>query len=153
MREFRNSQELFDWLRGVPKQVTAALRTAGEYLIGPLQAAYPTWSASDRARPGKGARGYNRGQGPWYRTVGGALHQYRGSSDLSQQWSVTVDEPNLTATVGNPVKYGPFVMGNEKQSALHAAHGWPTTGRVKEAETGNILQRFWAALKQALGAG
>lgn len=74
------------------------------------------------------------------------------SQRFKEQWSMRLEDGGFTAVITNPTTYGPFVMGDELQSALMAALNWPTVRKVVAQEWPNIVRAARAGLKAQLAA-
>jgi len=80
----------------------------------------------------------------------------RGSDPKSERfkasWAVEAQNDGLTVVIGNDTTYGPYLMGNTKQSKFAAAIGWPTVDKVVEKNTDGLSQFAMYQLERILDA-
>lgn len=74
------------------------------------------------------------------------------SEKLGSQWTarVTIDTSGVRGRVGNITSYAPFVQSRQFQAAVHRGR-WQTDYTVIMRRRGEIVDRFQAAIRRALG--
>ncbi len=90
-------------------------------------------------------RWYERGFGTKYRTSAGSVVGKKTSEDLKKHWYVKPD--NASVTVGNKVKYAPWVHGDE-QAGFHGKRGWKKLKETAKDLSDEILKDIEAAFLQ-----
>ena len=113
-------------------------------------AQYPPATAANQPSSTIGDRWYERGYGPRWMTKGG-IKGKRTSETLGRKWTSRYDRNTFTATVGNNVSYGPFVMGTKDEQARHMKKiGWKGIDVVAAAETKRITEYVVDAVRRSL---
>jgi len=77
---------------------------------------------------------------------------YRRTGTLGRRWAVTGPTATVSEVktiVENPTSYGPFVMGETEQAAVHRGR-WPTTQRLIEEAEAQVVGLHQAAIDDAI---
>lgn len=120
-------------LRGL----ASTLRAAAVYLKGKA-ATYPPATAANSPERN---RWYERGFGPRWRVKNGQVHGRKTSQTLGRKWTIGTENNGLTVTIGNNVRYGPYVQDPDKQASHMKAIGWKTTEEIIE-DSRLVVERF-----------
>ena len=75
---------------------------------------------------------------------------YKRTTVLGKGWTKEVERAGntVTGTVGNRVKYAPWVQSRNFQAGIHRGR-WKTEADIAEEETQNIVNFFRAAIERA----
>lgn len=121
---------------GELKHFIAAMKASAEHIKGTVDV-YPPESEANIPYQ---RRWYERGYGPKWMRADGSIGGRKTSKMLNRSWTISQENGGLTQIVGSNVKYGPYVMDENKQASFHKARGWKTIQTVAKEETPRILQ-------------
>ena len=81
--------------------------------------------------------------------------KYTRSSDpmsetLGKSWNTAVAGNAMSATVGTPATYAPFVQDEGQQQPFHKATGWVTVQDVAREESGEVARIVMDAVRDVL---
>jgi ABC-type Fe3+ transport system substrate-binding protein len=125
--------------------VANAMKAAAVHVKGKIAEYPPASEANDPAQ----RKWYERGYGPKWRVISGAIHGKKSSETLGRKWTTKAKDKGLTQVIGNNVSYGPFVQG-DKQAAFHKKRGWKTTEQIAEEEKDEVLKFVQAEIEKVL---
>lgn len=112
-----------------PKAIDRALRFAIDEMTKDVQSMMAVYPAEgDWNTPGPyPKRWYQRHWGPrWARKTAPMPGGYNTSEKLQKSWKRSKATLGKEGRVYTNVTYAPWVLHEEKQTAVHASHGWKT---------------------------